>query len=67
MMSEVHPIATIPQNKKVLVFLPGTGLWWPGYAYGEKAYSNAHGLLNNDSDPHSSVATHWMDMPASPA
>lgn len=66
-MSEPQLIETIPQHEKVLVFLPETGLWWPGYAYGEKVYSNAHGRLNDPENEWSYKATHWMPMPANPA
>lgn len=51
----------------MLVYLPGTKMWWPGYGDSAgKVWSNAHGRLNVPGDPRSSEATHWTEMPARP-
>jgi len=54
-----------PKDEYVLLWIPSTGLWWPGKRANHGGmFSNAHGELNAGSRP--IIATAWMKMPSAP-
>lgn len=55
-----------PQDTEILIWIPSTKLWWPGYKNGKHSFSNAHGRLNA-RERWSPRARFWIPMPPPPS
>lgn len=55
-------LAEAPLGTPILIWIPSTRLWWPGYRDGRNYFSNSHGRLNVPGDRFSPRARFWVPM-----